>query len=97
MTHEVLAVTLGPGVCASVKVDVVEPTDGADGTKQAAWHVAACELQVIMQVVVAEDCAKRIFLSSDAALAKPTTATTANRTAKHRMAASTGLQSPSTL
>ena len=41
MTHEVLAVTLGPGVCASVMVDAVEPTGGADGTKQAAWHVAA--------------------------------------------------------
>ena len=97
MTHEVLAVTLGPGVCACVKVDVVEPTDGADGTKQAAWHVAACELQVIMQVVVAEDCAKWIFLPADAALAKPATAATTHRTATHRMAASTGVQSPTTL
>jgi hypothetical protein len=50
-----------------------------------------------MQLVVVEDCARRIFLAADAALAKPTTATTANTTAKHRMAASTGLQSPTTL
>jgi hypothetical protein len=97
MTHEVLAVTLGPGVCACVKVDVVEPTDGADGTKQAAWHVAACELQVIMQVVVADVCAKRIFAPAETSVANPAIASTANRTAKPRMTASTGLQSPSTL
>jgi len=97
MTHEVLAVGLELGVCARVKVDPVEPTGGAPGTKQVAWHVAACELQVIMQVVVAEVCAKRIFPPADASLAKPATATTANKTAKHRMTASTGLQSPSTL
>jgi hypothetical protein len=97
MTHEVLAVGLELGVCASVKVDADEPTGGAPGTKQAAWHVAACELQVIMQVVVAEVCAKRIFPPANASPAKPTTATTANNTAKHRMTASTGLQSPSTL
>jgi hypothetical protein len=97
MTHEVLDVALGPGVWAWAIGVVVEPTAGAGGTKQAAWHVAACALHVIMQLVVVEDCAKRIFLSADAALAKPTTATTANRTAKHRMAASTGLQSPPTL
>jgi hypothetical protein len=92
MTHDVLDVGLGPGVWACAIV--VEPAAGAGGTKQAAWQVAACALHVIMQLVVAEDCARRIFLSADAALAKPTTATTANRTAEHRMAASTGLQSP---
>jgi hypothetical protein len=95
MVHDVLAVGLGPAVwpCAIA----VEPAAGADGTKQAAWHVAACALQVIMHFVVVEDCAKRIFSPANASLAKPTTATTANRTAKHRMTASTGLQSPSTL
>ena len=88
MTHDVLDVALGPGVWA---------WPIADGTRQAVWHVAACALQVIMQFVVVEDCAKRIFLPADPSLAKPATATTANRTAKHRMAASTGLQSPTTL
>jgi hypothetical protein len=88
---------LGPGAWACAIVDVVEPTAGAGGTKQVVWQVAACALQVIMQFVVVEDCAKRIFSPADAAPAKPTTATTVNRTAKHRMTASTGLQSPSTL
>jgi hypothetical protein len=97
MTHDVLAVGFEPGAWACAIVDDVEPTGGADGTKQAAWHIAACALQVIMQFVVVEVCAKRIFSPADAAPAKPATATTANRTAKHRMAASTGLQSPSTL
>jgi len=97
MTHDVLAVGLEPGDCACAIVDDVEPIDGADGTKQAAWHVAACALQVIMQFVVVEVCARRIFSPADASLTKPAAATTANRTAQHRMTASTGLQSPSTL
>jgi hypothetical protein len=67
------------------------------GTTQVVWQVAACELHAIMQFVTVEDCAKRILPPADTALAKPITATTANKTAKHRMAASTGLQSPSTL
>ena len=95
MVHDVLAVGLGPGVCAGMIV--VEPIGGAGGKKQVVWHVAACALQVIMQFVVVEVCAKRIFSPADASLAKPATATTANRTAKHRMTAPTGLQSPSTL
>jgi hypothetical protein len=95
MTHDVLAVGLAPGAWACAIV--VEAADGAGGRKQVVWHVAACELQVIMQFVVVEDCAKRIFSPADAALAKPATATTANTTAKYRMAASTGLQSPSAL
>jgi len=97
MTQEVLDVALGPGLWACAIAVVVVPTAGAGGTKQAAWHVAACALHVIMQLVVVEDCARRIFLPAEAALAKPTTAKTANRTAKHRMPASTGLQSPPTL
>ena len=67
------------------------------GTMQAVWQVAACALQAIMQLVATEVCAKRIFSPADASLAQPATATTANTTAKHRMSASTGLQSPSTL
>jgi hypothetical protein len=97
MTHDVLAVGLEPGLWACVIVVAVEPTDGAPGTKQAAWQVAACALHVIMQFVVVEVCARRIFSPADASAAKPATITTPNRTAKHCMAASTGLQSPSTL
>src|SRR5580704_17119816 len=95
MTHDVLAVGLEPGLWACTIAVDVGPTGGAPGTKQVVWQVAACALHVIMQFVVVEVCAKRIFSPADAALAKPATATTANRTAKHRMAASTGLQSPS--
>jgi hypothetical protein len=95
MTHDVLAVGLAPGVWACAIV--VEPAAGPGGRKQVVWQVAACALQVIMQFVVVEVCAKRIFSPADAALAKPATAIAANRTAKHRMTASTGLQSPSTL
>jgi hypothetical protein len=94
MTQVMLAVELGPGAWACAIVDVVEPTAGAGGTKQAAWHIAACELQVIMQLVVVEVCARRIFSPADASLAKPANATTASRTAQHRMTASTGFQSP---
>jgi hypothetical protein len=97
MTHVVLAVELAPGAWAWAMAEVVAPGAGAGGTKQAAWHVAACALQVIMQFVVVKDCAKRIFPPAVAALEKPATAATANTTAKHRIAASTGLQSPSTL
>ena len=97
MTHDVLAVGLGPGVWACAIVDVVEPTAGEGGRKQAAWHVAACALQVIMQFVVVEVCARRIFPPADASLTKPAAVTTANRTAQYRMTASTDLQSPSTL
>jgi hypothetical protein len=93
--HDVLAVGLEPGIWACAIVVLVEPTVGAGGTKQAAWHVAACALQVIMQFVVVEVCAKRIFSPADTAPAKPATATTMNRTA--RMPASTGLQSPAPL
>jgi hypothetical protein len=97
MTHDVLAVGLGPAAWACVNVDVVEPTDGASGTKQAAWHNAACELHVIMHFVVVELCARRIFLAADASPATPATAANANTTAKHRMTAAPGLRSPSTL
>ena len=87
--HEALEVALLVVVAALV--------GAVPGTTQVVWQAAACELQVIMQSVVAEDCAKWIFLPAGAALAKPATAATANRTAKHRMPASTGVQSPTTL
>jgi hypothetical protein len=92
--HDVLAVGFEPGVWACAIA--VEPAAGAGGKKQVVWHVAACALQAIMQFVVVEVCARRIFSPADAAPAKPATATTASRTAQHRMTASTGLQSPST-
>jgi hypothetical protein len=67
------------------------------GTTQAVWQAAACELQAIMQLVVVELCAKRIFSAAAAPPAQPATTIAANTTAKHRMSASTGLPSPSTL
>jgi hypothetical protein len=87
--HEALEVALLVVVAALV--------GAVPGTTQVVWQVAACELQAIMQFVTVELCAKWIFSPADAAVAKPATATTANRTAKHRMAASTGLQSPDTI
>ena len=67
------------------------------GTMQAAWQVAACALHAIMQFVTAEVCARRIFAPADASPAKPAPVTMVNRRAKHRMTASTGFQSLSTL
>jgi hypothetical protein len=86
MVHEVLAVELAPVVV----VDVVEPLDELDGTKQALWQVADCELQSIMQFVSVELCARRIFPSAVAPPANASIANTANTTANHRMTASTG-------
>lgn len=40
----------------------VAELDDVGGTTQLVWHVAACELQLIMQLVVAELCASRIDL-----------------------------------
>jgi len=50
--HDVLAVALPP---------VVAPPPPADepGTTHPAWQVAAVELQLIMQLVVVELCARR--------------------------------------
>ena len=66
--HDALEVALLVVVAASV--------DAVPGTTQADWQVAACELQAIMQFVVVEVCARRIFPPADAVLAKPATATT---------------------
>ena len=87
MVHEVLAVGLAPAI---VVVEVVEPLDALDGTRQALWQVAACPLQSIMQFVSVELCARRIFPPADAPPAKASIANTANATANHRMTASTG-------
>ena len=56
------------GVAVNALVVVVVVVDAA-GTKQVAWHDAACELQVIMQLVVFDVCA-------NAAPANPSTANT---------------------
>ena len=88
ITHVVLAPVLTPGACAANSGGVVEPSGGAAGTKQVDWQVAACELQVIMQVVVVEDCA-------DATLAHAAVPAAADITANHRITA--GLPSRSTL
>jgi hypothetical protein len=86
--HVVLMVALGVAVNALVVVVVV--VVDVVGTKQVAWHVAACELQVIMQLVVVEVCARRIFSPADAALANPSSATTAITMAHARMTALPG-------
>ena len=49
--HDVLAVALLPVVAA--------PLGGEPGTTQPAWQVAAVALQLIMQAVVVELCARR--------------------------------------
>jgi hypothetical protein len=94
--HVVLIVALPTAVVAALVV-VVVPVDAAaaPGTTQVAWHVAACELQAIMQVVVVNVCAKRIFSPANAALANPpiagpSSATTAITTAHARMTAFPG-------
>jgi hypothetical protein len=65
-THAVLAVVL-PVVVAEGAAPVVAALDapavaapGAMGIRQVDWQVAASELQVIMHVVVAEVCARRM-------------------------------------
>ena len=49
----------------------VAELDDVLGTTQPVWQVAACELQLIMQLVVAELCASRIDLVAFAADAAP--------------------------
>jgi hypothetical protein len=88
ITHVVLAPVLAPGSCAASSGDVVEPSDGPAGTKHADWQVAACELQVIMQLVVVELCA-------DATSAHAVASAAAKIIATHRITA--GLPSRPTL
>jgi hypothetical protein len=88
MVHVVLAPKLAPAVCACRSGGVVLPTGGVGGTKHVAWQVAACELHVIMHVVVVNVCAHAP--SAPAAIAA-----TANTMANHRMTA--GLRSRAVL
>jgi hypothetical protein len=68
--HDVLAFAL--------LVAVAAPVGGVPGTTQPDWHVAACELQIIMQFVVIEVCANRVF-PANALLPGPTIASTAKK------------------
>jgi hypothetical protein len=63
--HVVVAMALGVGVLP-VLDDVDEVDDCALGTTQFVRQVAACELQVIMQFVSVELCARRMFPSAAA-------------------------------
>jgi hypothetical protein len=67
--HDVLAVAL--------LVAVAAPVGGIPGTTQFEAHIAAWELQVIMQFVVIELCASRIRPSADAPDPNPTMANAA--------------------
>jgi hypothetical protein len=55
LRHDWLAVAL--------LVVVAAPVGGVPGTTQAVWQLAACELQLIMQVVTADVCASRSRLA----------------------------------
>ena len=72
----------------ALPVVVAALVGGVPGTRQVAWQVAACALHVIMQVVTADVCAKRIFPAACAAaipsIAAPT-AITANTMIARRM------------
>jgi hypothetical protein len=78
----------------ALPVTVAAPVGGAPGTKQLDWHAAACELHTIMQVVIAEVCARRILPGADAAPPTPAELTArsaskiANRIADRCMSAS---------
>lgn len=52
LRHDTLAVAL--------LVVVAAPVGAVPGTTHDDWQVAACELQAIMQLVVVDDCARRI-------------------------------------
>lgn len=69
LKHDTLAVAL--------LVVVAAPIGAVPGTTQAVWQLAACELQVIMQLVVVEVCASRIVLLLLAAEALAANAPTA--------------------
>ena len=72
-------------------VVVAAPSGGVPGMTQAVWQFAACELHCIMQFVVVDVCANRIFPAADAAALMPSVAATskmaANTMADRRMTA----------
>lgn len=82
MMHVVLAVGFGPEVGG---VTDVEPMGGGGGTTQVDWHDAACALQLIMQFVVADVCANRIFPRAAASPIIAAAATKAHNAASQRM------------
>lgn len=62
-------------------VVVAAPRGGVPGMTQLVWQFAACELQSIMQFVVVDVCASRIFAAADAAAPSPSAAATSKMTA----------------
>lgn len=70
LKHDTLALAL--------LVAVAAPVGAVPGTTQALWQVAACELQLIMQLVVVELCARRTVLLPLAAEEAAVNATTTN-------------------
>jgi len=75
-------------------VVVAELAGGVPGTMQADWHADALELQVIMQVVTAEVCARRILpaaAASAAAATHPLIASAARRIVIVRMTGSAAI------
>jgi hypothetical protein len=72
MMHVVLTLALPVAVAA--------PVGAVPGTTQPAWQVAAAELQTIMQFVVVEVCARRIFSRAVAGIAVAAIAKAASNT-----------------
>jgi hypothetical protein len=70
LKHDTLALAL--------LVVVAAPVGAVPGTTQALWQLAACELQLIMQLVVVELCASRVVLFPLAAEATAVNAPSAN-------------------
>jgi hypothetical protein len=70
-------------------VVVAAPVGAVPGSVQDAWQLACCELHVIIQFVVVEVCARRIFAPAIAPLPNPRIANAAIKTANPRMDAST--------
>lgn len=60
-------------------VVVAAPVGAAPGTTQPVWQAAAWELQVIMQLVTAELCAKRILGGAGSAPAVEMSASTPSK------------------
>jgi hypothetical protein len=78
-------------LAVALLVVVAAPVAGVPGTRHVVWQFAAWELQIIMQLVTVELCARRIcwFLwAADAAVEAPTSAHTDTRMTRFRTAGS---------
>jgi hypothetical protein len=54
-------------LAVALLVAVAAPVGGVPGTRHVVWQFAAWELQLIMQFVVVELCARRNFLAAGSA------------------------------